>query len=135
MNLEEWRKARAEGEVFTLPSGLEVRLRKITALDLVLTGAVPTTLYAVADKYIADTGGIDAEKFREFEPMINAVCEACFVEPRIVDARQEHSGMTTGLLVTEIPIEDRMAVFEWSNSVSGALRKFRGEQAAVVDAA
>ena len=153
MNLEEWKKARAEGEEFTLPSGLDVKLRKVTALDLVLAGSIPTTLYATIDQYISAAGGVDAERFREFEPMVNAVCEACFASPRVVNPHPDPhpdprpSPLTAGtapaptamgegvIAVTDLPIEDRLAVFEWANRASGALRKFRAEQDADVGAA
>jgi hypothetical protein len=129
MKLDEWRKARSDGEPFTLPSGLDVRLRKVTALDLVLQGTLPTTLYAKADAYINERGGIDAEKFVEFEPVINALCVACVVDPKV--------GLNGegDLAVTEIPIEDRLEIFSWANQASGALQKFRPEQSATVDAA
>jgi hypothetical protein len=34
MNLTEWRKLRTEGEAATLPSGLDVRLKRVGAMDL-----------------------------------------------------------------------------------------------------
>jgi len=52
MNLEEWRAARAEGEEAELPSGLTVKLRRVSALDLANQGKIPSTLQPQVDKFL-----------------------------------------------------------------------------------
>jgi hypothetical protein len=135
MNVEEWRKKRAEGELFTTPSGLEIRLRKLALLDLVTQGAIPVTLYTQVNEYVRD-GTFDAKRFDEFEPLVNRVCAACAVSPRIVldneDAITAES--TDVLLAKELPVEDRLEIFAWANQESGHLQKFRAEQEGSVDA-
>jgi hypothetical protein len=46
MNLAEWRARQQQGEAFTLPSGLDVQLKKVALIDLAQAGQIPTTLRA-----------------------------------------------------------------------------------------
>lgn len=122
MNLEEWRKKQAAGESFTLPSGLDVQLRKVGMLDLAAQGKIPTAL-APRINELMKSGGLatsSIEQVSEFTALVNMVCQACLLWPAVD--------------VTELSYEDRLAVFNWASAVSAKLSPFRGEQAEPVAA-
>lgn len=115
MDLTEWRKAR-EGEAFTLPSGLEVRLRRVQLLDLALTGSIPAPLVGLANKLLSsDSMTVTVESWSEYAPVIRSIAQACLAAPE-------------GLEVGELPASDLLAVYNWANDVTVAVRPFRGER-------
>ena len=126
MELEEWRALRTQGEGATLPSGLEVRLKRVGAFDLAAEGKIPQELHPQLDRILqqgkTSTHAVTLEEFTEFAELINIVCAACIVAPE-------------GLEATELPYEDRLAIFMWANEVSGKLKPFRSAEAEPVDTA
>jgi len=130
MNLKAWREQRAMGEAFTLPSGLDVKLKRVTLLDLVTQGKIPTTLSAQANE-VHTSGKLPLTRFAEFEPLINIVVAACIVEPT-PELERMHSD---NVFIPDLPIDDRLAVFTWAGSEAAPLRKFCGESREPVDAA
>jgi hypothetical protein len=120
MNLKDWRTQRQAAAEMTLPSGLEVKLRKVVMLDLVANGHIPATLDALVQKATSDGFGVNDVK--EFIPLVNAVVQACVVEPALAaEGDDEH------LTLDEIPIMDRLEIFNWANGAANALRPFPGE--------
>lgn len=134
MDLKTWREQRAMGEAFTLPSGLDVKLKRVTLLDLVTQGKIPTTLSAQANE-VHTSGKLPLARFSEFEPLINIVVAACVVAPTLTLPRDGEAVTGEGMPVDELPIDDRLAVFTWAGSEAAPLRKFRGESRESVDAA
>lgn len=126
MELKEWRALREEGEPATLPSGLDVRLRRVNALDLATQGRIPQELHPQLDQFFQQgktkANGMTLEEFKEFSGLIDIVCMACIVAP-------------AGLEATELPYEDRLAIFTWANEVSGKLKPFRRTEEKPVDVA
>lgn len=124
MNLEEWRALRAQGEPATLPSGLEVRLRRVGTLDLAQQGRIPQELrpQLEASMQQGQARAVSLENFQEFAGVIDLVCAACLVTPE-------------GLDVGELPYDDRLAIFMWANEVSGKLKTFRPENGQPVESA
>jgi len=117
MNLEEWRAARAEGEEAELPSGLTVKLRRVSALDLANQGKIPSTLQPQVDKFLVKSQQQNNNKtslsdLKEFLPVVTLVCKACVIGPE-------------GLDVEELPVNDRMLIFGWANEGAGRLQTFR----------
>lgn len=113
MNLEEWRSARAEGEEAELPSGLTVKLRKVSVMDLARLGKIPTTLQPQFDKFAKkQQAQMSLADLKEFAPMVELVCGACIVEPSDLD-------------VAELPFTDQIAVFGWANEGANQLQTFR----------
>jgi len=123
MNLQEWRAKQQSGEAFTLPSGLEVRVRKVGMLDLAAQGKVPATLAPQINEMMKSGGVVssDLEQLARFAELLNIVCMACLAAPEGLDA-------------TELPYEDKLAIFNWASAVSAKLSPFRGEQAGLVAA-
>jgi len=123
MNLEEWRAARAEGEEAELPSGLTVKLRKVSVMDLAKQGKIPTTLQPQFDKFAKQQQAkMTLADLKEFAPMVELVCRACIVEPE-------------GLDVAELPFTDQIAVFGWANEGANQLQIFRKLKAKPVEPA
>lgn len=124
MNLEQWRARQSEGEAFTLPSGLDVRLKKVALLDLVHIGQIPGDLRAPVAEMLKrkPDQGIDLTDLEKMGPVLDVVARACIVEP-------------AGLDVAELPSGDKQAIFNWANSAAAALRPFRREQSADVESA
>ena len=114
MNLEEWRARQQEGEAFTLPSGLEVRLKKVALMDLAQAGQIPATLRApVAEmlKRKADQP-VDLADVEKFGQVLDVVCKACIVEPAELDP-------------AELGSFDKQVIFNWANQAAGRLEPFR----------
>lgn len=123
MQLEEWRRLQAAGEEATLPSGLEIRVKRAGVMDLAERGEIPQTLQPQIEKLMATTGQIrqvSLGEFKEFAGVINLVCAACIVAP-------------AELGVTELPMVDRLAIFTWANEPGEKLKPFRREQAGDVE--
>jgi hypothetical protein len=130
MNLNEWRKQREEEK--TLPSGLQVRLRKVSLVDLVANGQIPNTLLSSIDDMRKQEGidldamtadDIDIEEFPQYAGLYNAVALSCVIEPEI---GQEPSDDVLG--VEELPFDDRVFIFKWANGEAEKLESFREEE-------
>lgn len=114
MNLEEWRKQRQAGEDAELPSGLVVRLRKVSLMDLAEQGQIPQALVPKINELMRGKGGNSVDEVKETAGLVNVVCRACIVAPE-------------GLVVDELPYEDRLAIFTWASAVATKLKPFRRE--------
>ncbi len=89
----------------TLPSGLKVRVRRLTMLDLAAQGSIPAPLVEAADQVLE---GIELtiEDFPKYAPAIDMLVTACIVDPPVAskpDAKH--------LAVSELPMKDRLAVY------------------------
>jgi len=122
MNLEEWRVRQQTGEAFTLPSGLDVRLKRVALLDLVQGGQIPQTLKAPVAELMKRKPDQtpDLADIEKFGGVLSMVARACIVEP-------------TDLDVSELPAADKQAIFEWANQAAGKLEPFRQQQNGVVE--
>ena len=125
MKLDEWRAMQAGGEEATLPSGLEIRVKYVSVLDLALAGAIPQTLAGKVEQIMkgGQVRSINLKEFKEFAELNNLVCAECIVSP----GRDE-------LEVTELPYLDRVSVFNWANQAK-RLEPFRRQQSAAVESA
>lgn len=122
MNLDEWRKLRTQGEAATLPSGLEVQLRKVSVVDLAQSGQIPATLRPVVNELITKPPTAPSlDDLGEFGAVVDVVAQACLVGPE-------------GLEVAELPWADRLAIYLWANEVAGKLEPFRAQNGKSVDA-
>ncbi len=114
MNLAEWRARQQQGEVFTLPSGLEVRLKKVALIDLAQAGQIPTTLRAPVAEMLKRKPDqpVDLADVEKFGQVLDIVVKACIVEPAELD-------------VAELSSFDKQTVFNWANQPAGKLEPFR----------
>jgi hypothetical protein len=123
MNLQEWRQAQATEA--TLPSGLEVTLRKVTLIDLAQGGRIPETLRPAVDSLLARAAKegkpMTLADFEQFAGVVDLIVAAALVGPE-------------GLTVAELPWPDRMAIYQWANEVSAQLATFRSKQSGALEA-
>jgi hypothetical protein len=114
MNLQEWRARQQEGEAFTLPSGLEVRLKKVALIDLAQAGQIPATLRAPVAEMIKrkPDQAVDLGDMEKFGQVLDVVCRACIVEP-------------AELKPEELGSHDKTVIFNWANQPAGKLEPFR----------
>ncbi len=131
MNLQTWRKQRTTGEEMQLPSGLAVKMKQISLMDMAILGDVPTPLTAQVNM-VMERGlqNITVENARQYEEAINLVVKAAVIDPPIGDESTE-----TTLAVRELPIIDRLAIFRECNRYAESLRPFRPKQKAPVEPA
>jgi hypothetical protein len=125
--LQEWRATRQR--VWTLPAcGLEVTTRKVDLFDLVVSGQIPETLDTLAKR--AAKVGFGIEDLQEFMPLIDLTVKLCLVAPLPGEqADAEH------VRLDEIPISDRMEIFNWANGVAADLAPFRRQPPSDVEPA
>ena len=114
MNLAEWRARQKEGEAFTLPSGLEVRLKKVALMDLAQAGQIPTTLRAPVAETLKRKPDqpLDLNDVEKFAQVLDIVVKACIIEPAELEP-------------AELPNADKLAIFNWANQPAGRLEPFR----------
>lgn len=135
----DWRKPREEGFIKTLPSGKSARLRPVDMGVLLASGEVPNLLTPLAVGRImgeeeleepVDENEALREHTTEMVELMNLVCKASFLEPRIVEEPTEDNEIS----IEDLEFSDRS--FVWSLATQGAemLRKFRlGEVPGVDD--
>jgi hypothetical protein len=113
MNLAEWRAKQAQDEEAQLPSGLEVRVRRVSVFDLVEQGRIPQTLQPQIDAFIAKGAKTTAmEMVSGMGELITLCCRAAIVWPEGLDA-------------AELPFTDRLALFTWLNEDASKVSSFR----------
>ena len=124
-SLAAWRASDRAGIEKTLPnSGLVVRLRRVSLLDLAEAGGIPAPLAGMVDDVLAaGTKAVSVEQFGKYADVINLVVRAAIVFPVIEDMPGENC-----LGVKELPMYDRIAIFEWANEGAQSLKKFRPKQ-------
>ena len=122
MTLTAWRAQQREGYAFTTPSGLHVTLKRVSLLDLVEQGEIPAPLMGMVEKALdAATHSTTVKEFPQYARVINLVVKAAVADPPVGDeADEEHLG------VEELPIKDRLAIYNWANAAE-QLRPFRSE--------
>lgn len=118
MDLASWREKR-QGEKFTLPSGLEVTLRKADLLDLAALGRIPSLLVDAANRMVGGAE-VKVEKFKDQVEIINLVVTACLVAPEIGETADD-----THILVSELTVQDRLAIYNWASAGVARLLPFR----------
>ena len=129
MNLSEWRERQATGEAFELPSGLLVRLRRVGMLDLAARGKVPAPLVAMVEGLLQRDAALTLAEFGEYGQVVDLIVAAALIDPPVAEEADK-----THLAVSELPMADRLAVFNWCNAPAVRLRPFRSEPEAAVAA-
>lgn len=127
----EWRKPREEGYIVTLPSGLQPRLRPVALDVLIMAGEIPDLLSPIAAKMLWSETNVEqiadvAELATGTAKLMNIVCKAAFLYPRIVDEDPGDDEIT----LEDVSFADKSIVFQLAIQPAEVLRKFRDEQAA-----
>lgn len=129
-DVADWRSQRRSGELYELPSGMVVRLRRTHILDLAEQGKIPDGLAGLAAELVgAGLSRMTLDAMRHYIDVVNLVVKAAILEPAIGD-----EGTNEQLAVGEVEMTDRLAIFNYCNA-SRKLRKFRPPEEEPVDAA
>lgn len=117
MNLQEWRQRKSAGEEATLPSGLEIRVKRVSLPDLAAQGKIPQTLQPNLELFMKFEAGQapTITQLGEMAPILDMICRACIVGPEGLDA-------------AELEFSDKMAIVNWANEVAQGLKTFREGQ-------
>ncbi len=125
MDMRAWRARQLTGEAFTLPSGLVVRLKRVGIMDLAEQGQIPAPLAGIVQHFMDEKDhNVELADFARFSGVINLVVKAALIDPPGADEADD-----THLGVDELPMTDRMAIFNWCNEAAESLRPFRPESA------
>jgi hypothetical protein len=120
-NVSEWRKKKADGEWRELPSGLRLRVRRLSLLQVATTGSIPTNLIGQVDILLKETVS-PREAVNKYMGAIEAHIMLSVVEPRVVPADQDPGD--DAISVKELDVDDKLAIFNWLNSAPGTLLGF-----------
>lgn len=122
----EWRRARRTTEEWVTPSGLRVALRRVSLLNLVEQGAIPTPLLGMVDQITSGKSTVDMRELADFMPLVNVVVRAVVVTPKIEDGEVDLED-DTRISLAELTFGDKLALYEWamSGDQEGAARLTR----------
>jgi hypothetical protein len=118
----EWRK----GELVQLPSGKVAMLRSVSLATLVKANNVPNPLLQIASAKIFGTQiqlKMDEETVKSALQLIDLICQAAFLEPKIVDDPKEENEIS----LMDVSDEDKEFAYEWAVSAQKPLESFRPE--------
>lgn len=118
MDLKAWRERQQQGEAYTLPSGLEIKLKRIGILDLAIKGNVPDEMQELVDQVVrGNVPRLTMDKLPEFTDLVDLVVAQAVIEPPLTEkADDEHLG------IEELVIADKLAVFNWANQVTVSVK-------------
>jgi hypothetical protein len=122
MNYSEWRAK--QQQTLTLPSGLEIRVKKVSLLTLALDGDIPQTLHPFVDELLnkGDAIKVEVSDLKNYGDVVAQVIRACVIEPPIADVSDEEH-----LAIRDLSDDDRKFIFNWANRGASQLEKFRAE--------
>lgn len=136
MQLKEWKKTRET--TLTLPSGLEVLVKKAGMLDVIaFEKNVPTPLLDLVSA-MTNAGEVqfDASTLRNYEPVISTVARACILEPPLLEnvpTQEIENWKTSGtygekseeyLPFSLLDMTDRLYIFNWAQTEVAQVTSF-----------
>lgn len=129
----QWKR---QTEILSLPSGVVVELQRPSTIDTILTnGNLPEGLANVMiDAFV--TGGqsefkMKGEDLPAFADLVNTLCRAAFVSPKIVAADVEPNYDANEISINDVKDIDRMFILGWVTKAGGkaaAVTKFSGRK-------
>lgn len=120
-----WRKRKREGRLMTTASGLVLRVRDLTLIDLVKAGHIPQPLVGAVE-VIFNTGRLTMAEAIKSLPALEAVVKAAVVHPKIVDGVSDKDD-EVGL--DEMTTDEKLSVVNYVNSSPIGLFNFLGDAA------
>ncbi len=108
MKLDEWKKSRVE--LITLPSGLDVKVRKVNMIDISMNGELPNPLLEIALKAKEGQELTMLQIYAKFGPLINHFCSLAIVDPPVAEKSDNQH-----LAVTDLSADDRLEIFNRQN--------------------
>jgi hypothetical protein len=120
INLAAWRESLYFNEV--LPSGLAVKMKRVSLLDLAAVGGVPEPLLALATGKKAEME-FTGEALQEVLKAFDTTAMACLVEP----PAKEGESSDTHVGLSDLHYEDKEFIFERANEGVMKIAPFRKE--------
>ena len=120
IDLQAWLAERYEDDV--LPSGLRVKLRKVSLMDLASEGGIPEPLVAMISGE-AKKIELAGDQLSEIMQVFEATARACIVEPEIIDGYSADGKLG----VRDLPYPDKEYIFNRANEGVMSLANFREE--------
>ena len=129
----EWRKQRREGYLIPLTSGNVARLRPV-ALDVLLKqGRIPDFLTSAVSELLFE-GNPKSKDMAQYTSdmleLMNVICIAAFVEPRIVEDPQGEDEIG----IDDLHLKDKAQVMSLVTEPANVLRAFSETQMRSLDA-
>lgn len=121
-SLAAWRQERRQR--LMLPSGLPVVVQKVAILDLAARGQVPVPLIGQVQTFINESEGgigVDVAQFHTWAPVIDLIVAAALLDPPIADVPDDDH-----IALAELPIGDKLVIFNWAQREGAALIPFPG---------
>jgi hypothetical protein len=120
-NVSEWRKKKQEGEWKELPSGLRVRVKRLSLLEMACAGSIPTGLSAQADDLLRKSIS-PQDAITKYIDVIRLHAITAIQEPRVVPTGQ--TPKDDEISISEFDADDLLAVFNWLNTSPATLLSF-----------
>lgn len=120
-----WRKRKREGRLLQTASGLVLRVRDLTLIDLVKAGHIPQPLIAAVE-IMFDKGKLTMDEAIKSLPAIEAVVKAAVVAPKVVEGVSDKDD-EVGL--GEMTVDEKLSVVNYVNSAPIGLFNFLGNAA------
>ncbi|MCL4295696.1 MAG: hypothetical protein KJ077_08210 [Anaerolineae bacterium] len=111
--IQEWRQKRQFGEEVICPSGLTLRARRYSLLDLFSNDLVPQEMEHLLLELIQNPSpqAIFAN-FNKFSPIIDLTLGKAIIDPPLADEPDD-----THLALSELTTMDKMSLFSWLNNI------------------
>lgn len=118
-----WRRERRAGKLLTTASGLVLRVKRATLIDLVRAGHIPQPLLGAADE-LFNAGRLTLADAVRYMDTVEAIVRAVVVEPRIVDGESDRDDE---LGMAELTADEKLSVVNYINSTPVGLFPFFGD--------
>lgn len=131
-------KKRKEGSVIPLPSGLQIRARRVDLTSLLKQGDVPNALVPIVQQALAkgqqmdpkDLVGdqVDMSTLTSMLEMVDSVVVSTCVEPQVHPDPEAGVEEEDDLLyVKDLEADDKMFIFQWALGGTEDIATFRAE--------
>lgn len=122
-NASTWRKRRVKGTWMTTQSGLAVRVRRLSLVQMVVSGEMPKPLQADVEKLVSrDIAVIDVAN--KHTPVIRAAVMIGVIEPRVVEG-EVPADDDTRVSINELSFDDLIQIYTEITAVRGGLLPHR----------
>jgi hypothetical protein len=125
----EWRRGRKDGEWKTLPSsGLTVRIRRMSLLDMAKAGSIPQPLVPKAVN-VWEKGTLSMTELVESLDLVDCHLERAVIWPRIVAKQEDEDDSGDTLWAGAMSFDEKLSLFNWLNAAPPRLLDFLPDDA------
>lgn len=131
---QDFKKKAGTNQLIELPSGLFIKVRRVTLQALLTRGKVPNSLLDIVRKAV-DEGetpeensfgkDLDIDQLTEMMDLVDVVTCDSAREPRIYAIPEDEEREEDVLYVDELDTEDKMYIFRWAVQGVSDLESFR----------